>query len=122
DQRVEARLHDRHLAPLQLGDPGLVDVGTYDVVSQVGEARRGRQPDVARPDDGDLRHEFYLRPANAPASRVRSDNASASVLGSPSAGEPLPLAGVRNSLGAVQSLLVLGGASDIGAAIAGGGG
>jgi decaprenylphospho-beta-D-erythro-pentofuranosid-2-ulose 2-reductase len=40
------------------------------------------------------------------------------VLGSPSAGEPLPLAGVRNSLGAVQSLLVLGGSSDIGAAIA----
>src|SRR4029453_12850658 len=64
---------------------------------------------------------------SAPASRLRGDNASARTarraIGGPSAGgsrgsQPLPSSVVRNALGAVQSLLVLGGSSDIGAAIA----
>ena len=53
---VEARLEDRDLAPLEQRDLVGVDVGAHDVVADVGEARAGGEPDVARADDRDLAH------------------------------------------------------------------
>ena len=44
------------ISPWQPVDLGGVDVGAHHLVAEVGEARPGRESDVARPDDGDPRH------------------------------------------------------------------
>ena len=56
DEPVEAVLDDRDLATGQPSDLVRVDVGARDLVAEMGEAGSGRQPDVARADDGDARH------------------------------------------------------------------
>ena len=53
DERGQAVLEDRHLALAQPGDPLGVDVGAHDLVTEMGEAGRGGEPDVAGPDDRD---------------------------------------------------------------------
>ena len=54
---VEARLVDRHLAPVEPLDPRGVDVHAEHVVARIGQARPGDQPDVARAEDRDF-HEI----------------------------------------------------------------
>src|SRR5204862_6079777 len=54
DERLEPRLVDRQLAVLQSADLRRVDVGAEDVVAGLREAGAEHQPDVPRPDDGDL--------------------------------------------------------------------
>ena len=53
DEPVEAVLDDRDLPGRQPGHLLDVDVGADHVVTEVGEAGAGRQPDVSGPDDGD---------------------------------------------------------------------
>ena len=53
DERGQAVLEDRDLALAQARDPLGVDVGAHDLVTEVRQARRGREADVAGPDDGD---------------------------------------------------------------------
>ena len=58
DQLVEARLVDRHHAPLEPVDLRGVDVAADDVVAHVGEAGARDQPDVPSTDDADLHGRF----------------------------------------------------------------
>src|SRR5207245_2261316 len=53
---VEAGFPDGHLAPRQPVDPLGDDVGARDLMAQVGEAGRRRQPDVARAEDRNPTH------------------------------------------------------------------
>jgi len=45
---------DRYLAAVEPLDPGDVDVDAHDMVTSLGQAGTGNQPDVAGAKDGDF--------------------------------------------------------------------
>ena len=53
DELVEARLEDRHDAPLQRVDLGLILVDADDVMAEVRKAGSGNQADIAGSDHRD---------------------------------------------------------------------
>ena len=61
DELREPRFQDRHLALAQPGDSFRVEIGADDVVAQMSEAGRRREPDVSRADDRDLHAEILMR-------------------------------------------------------------
>ena len=57
----KAVFEDRHLALAQALDPLGVDVGAHDLVAEMGQARGGREADVAGADDGDAHRVGHFR-------------------------------------------------------------
>ena len=62
DERGQALLEDRHLTFRQPAHPRFVEVGADDVMAQVREARRGRDPHVPRTDHRDVTHRAPPKP------------------------------------------------------------
>jgi hypothetical protein len=61
DERIEARLMDRHHALRQALDLGLIDIDAQDVVAGIRQARPRDEADVAGAEDGHA-HCCYLPP------------------------------------------------------------
>ncbi len=74
EQRVEARLVDRHLALEEPGDARLVLVDAGDTPAELGEAGRRDEPDIARADHADVERHRPSAPSRrevSPFDRVR---------------------------------------------------
>ena len=64
---VEARLHDRHLAPGEFLDLVDVDVAAHDLVAEMGKTGARREAHVPGTDNGDTTHNdpLYRRAVTA---------------------------------------------------------
>ena len=71
DERLEAGLVDRQPVLLEPGDLRAIHIGAQDVVAGLGEAGTYDEPDIPRPDDGDLHRRLCTRASALRVSTTR---------------------------------------------------